>query len=118
MDDTSKKMVEIFYEEHPADSPLLICFLDLGVDTKEICVESAFTGDYNHGVVFMSSIITNLAMIYRKKPADIMLDIAKDLTQDSRNESGEVEIEDGKVIAEPKRPKLEVVSDDEPGTDE
>lgn len=123
MDETCQKLVELFYKHKPEDTPLLLCMLELDRKTQLVAVESAFTGDYRDGVVFLSAIVSNLALTTGRSPKTVILDLVRDLEEDAKNnpivERGDIIIDDGKVVheAKPEKKKLEIISD-EPDTDE
>lgn len=121
MDNTSKHIVEYFYSQKPNECPLLFCFIEKDTEHKDsIAVQSAFTGEYDDGILFLSSLITNLGMIYKKDIVSVIRDIAEDIEKGGHAERKDLSIsEEGKVSGEEPKPeakkkhKLEVVNKDD-----
>lgn len=109
-EDFIKQFVASFYKAKGDNVPLLVCFMEQSEkDPEKLSVQNAFTGDYEHGIVFLSSIITNLSLIYGKSGKNILLDIADDLVATGEPTQTVQEV--------PKKKKLEVLTPEEDDDD-
>lgn len=88
MDETLRKIVEIFYSDKPSTSTLLLLSLEASKDEQgELLVNSLSTGDYDDLVVLLANAISNVALSNKISVQNVVLHLCKQLEDKSTRET-------------------------------